>query len=114
MPGRWLLDANIPTQLVLTLKDLGVEAASAASRGWKQLTNGNLVEAANNAGFSTILTRDRRFQQSASGTLKRFSAMALVVVVLPQAPARDFLRVFESSWAAKPIRPMAGQVITWP
>jgi hypothetical protein len=114
MPGRWLLDVNVPTQLVLTLKGFGVEATTAASLGWKQLTNGHLVEAAGNVGFSAILTRDKRFRQSASETLMRFPAMALVVLVLPQAPAFDFLRDFENSWAAKPIEPMAGQVITWP
>ena len=64
MPGRWLLDANVPTQLVLTLNGLGVEPATAASLGWKQLTNGRLVEAASNAGFSTILTRDKRLQDN--------------------------------------------------
>ena len=114
MLGRWLLDANVPTQLVLTLKGFRVEAATAVSLGWKQLTNGHLVEAASNAGFSAILTRDKRFWQSASETLKRFPAMALAVLVLPQAPALDFLRAFENSWAARPIQPMAGQVITWP
>ena len=114
MRGLWLLDANVPTQLVLTLKGFGIEAETAASLGWKQLTNGHLVEAASNAEFSTILTRDKRFRQSASETLKRFPAMALVVLVLPQAPALDFLRDFENSWAVKPIQPMAGQIVTWP
>jgi hypothetical protein len=114
MPGRWLLDVNVPTQLVLTLKGFGVEAETAASLGWKQLTNGHLVEAASRVGFSTILTRDKRFQQSASETLKRFPAMALVVLILPQAPALEFLRDFERSWATKPIQPIAGQIITWP
>jgi hypothetical protein len=114
MPGRWLLDVNVPQQLVLTLKAFGVEAETAASRGWKQLTNGNLVEAASKAGFSTILTRDRRFQQSAWETLKRFPTMALVVLVLAQARALDFLRDFESSWVTKPIQPIVGKIITWP
>jgi hypothetical protein len=114
MPDRWLLDVNVPTQLVLTLKGFGVEAETAASFGWKQLTNGHLVEAANRAGFSAILTRDQGFQQSPSETLKRFPGLALVVRVLPQAPAFDFLRDFEKSWGTKPIQPIAGQIITWP
>jgi len=98
----------------LTLKGFGAEAETAASRGWKQLTNGNLVGAASDAGFSTILRRDRRFQESASQTLKRFPAMALVVLILRQAPALDFLRDFESSWITKPIQPIVGKIITWP
>jgi hypothetical protein len=97
----------------LTLKGFGVDAETAASRGWKQL-NGNLVEAASDAGFSAILARDRRFQRSASEILKRFPAMALVVLILPQAPALEFLRNFESLWTTKPIQPIVGKIITWP
>jgi hypothetical protein len=114
MRGRWLLEVNVPTQLVVTLKVFGVEAETAGSLGWKQLTNGHLVEAAGDLGFSTILTRDKRFRQSASERLKRFPAMALVGLILPQAPALDFLRDFEKSWAINPIHPIAGQIITWP
>lgn len=114
MPGRWLLDVNVPVQLALTLKAFGVEAETAAALGWKQLTNGHLVEAASKVGFSTILTRDKRFRQSAAETLKRFPALALVVLVSPQASAPEFLRDFEKSWATKPIQPIAGQIVTWP
>jgi predicted nuclease of predicted toxin-antitoxin system len=114
MPGRWLLDVNVPTQLILTLKGFGIEAETAASRGWNQLTNGHLVEAANNGGFSTIVTRDKRFGESAAAPLKRFPGLALVVLTLSQAPALEFLQDFERSWATTPIHPIAGQVITWP
>jgi hypothetical protein len=42
----WLLDANMPLQLVALLRDLGIEADSAVARGWNKLSNGLLVEAA--------------------------------------------------------------------
>ena len=114
MPGRWLLDVNVPSQLVLTLKGFGIEAETAAARGWNQLTNGRLVEAASDSGFSTILTRDKRFRQSASETLRRFPAMALVILTLPQAPSEEFLQNFKKSWAINLIEPIVGQIILWP
>jgi hypothetical protein len=61
MAGGWLLDVNVPAQLVSTLSGFGIEADTAAARGWKELTNGRLVEAAHQASFAAILTRDRRF-----------------------------------------------------
>jgi predicted nuclease of predicted toxin-antitoxin system len=93
MAGRWLLDVNVPAQLVSTLSGFGVEAEIAIGRGWKELTNGRLLEAASKAGFSAILTRDRLFGQSAAKSLKLFPTIALVVVTLPQARAPEFLRV---------------------
>ena len=48
----WLLDANMPVQLVALLKDLGVDADSAVARGWNTLSNGSLVAAAAQAKFT--------------------------------------------------------------
>ncbi len=53
----WLLDANMPLQLVALLRDLGIEADSAVARGWNTLSNGRLVEAAVHANFAALLTR---------------------------------------------------------
>jgi len=38
----WLLDANMPVQLVALLSELGIEADSAVARGWNTLSNGSL------------------------------------------------------------------------
>jgi len=76
MAGGWLRDVNVPWGLVSTLAGFGIEADTAAARGWKELTNGRLVEEAHKAGFSAILTRDRRFGLAASQTLIRFSRLA--------------------------------------
>jgi hypothetical protein len=48
------------------------------------LTNGILVEAAANAGFNCILTRDRLFGESAARALKRFPGFSVVLVTIPQ------------------------------
>ena len=32
----WLLDANMPVQLVALLQELGIEADTAVARGWKR------------------------------------------------------------------------------
>ena len=42
----WLLDANMPNNIIAVLGAFGIEAHTAESRGWKGLTNGDLVEAA--------------------------------------------------------------------
>jgi hypothetical protein len=42
----WLLDANMPVQLVGLLRELGIAADSAAARDWSTLNNGSLVSTA--------------------------------------------------------------------
>jgi hypothetical protein len=44
--------------LVQTLNELGVSCDTAAKRGWKALSNGELVSAAVAAGITCLLTRD--------------------------------------------------------
>jgi hypothetical protein len=52
----WLLDANMPLQLVVLLKGLGIQVDSAITRGWNRLSNGAFVSAAVGAGFDVLLT----------------------------------------------------------
>ena len=59
MPPMWLLDVNIPKKVALLVGEFGIKADSAGDRGWGGLTNGALVEAAVDAGFKCVLTRDR-------------------------------------------------------
>src|SRR5450432_927607 len=42
----WLLDANMDVHLVDLLSHFGVNSDTAANRGWKALSNGQLVAAA--------------------------------------------------------------------
>ena len=109
----WLLDANMDVHIVKLLKQLGVNSDTADSRGWKNLQNGELVGKAAVAGFTCLLTRDRRFGESAARALKAFPAFA-VVVTLPQVDSEKHHRQFLAAWRAKPIEPVAGSLIRWP
>jgi len=109
----WLLDANRPLQLVALLATFGVEADSAFTRNWNRLSNGALLDAAAQADFSTLLTRDRLFGESAAEALSKYPNFCVVCVTLPQARARQYLAAFRSAWEGTAITPVAGQIIRW-
>jgi len=90
----WLLDANMPVQLVALLKELGIEADSSGARGWNTLSNGSLVTEAVRRNFSALLTRDRLFAETASQSLKVHKDFCIVRVRLPQVRANQFLAAF--------------------
>lgn len=62
-----LLDHNVPKSLAKLLD--GHVASTARGQGWDKLQNGNLLQAAADAGFTALLTCDAnmRYQQSESG-----------------------------------------------
>ena len=76
----WLLDVNLPTGLLALLRGYSISCDTTANRGWRDLTNGLLAEAAFRAGFRVILTRDRLFGESASRALGGLPELAVVVV----------------------------------
>jgi hypothetical protein len=82
----WLLDANMNVHLVSVPTSLGLSCDTAGNRGWRALSNGDLVKVAVDAGFLCMLTRDRLFGESASRALKLFPRFAVVVVNIPQRP----------------------------
>jgi predicted nuclease of predicted toxin-antitoxin system len=82
----WLLDANMDVHLVSVLTGFGISSDTAAQRGWKNLSNGELVRVAVDAGFECLLTRDQLFGESASQALKRFAGFSVVLVNIPQRP----------------------------
>jgi predicted nuclease of predicted toxin-antitoxin system len=110
----WLLDANIPIQLVALLKELGIEAVSSVARGWNTLSNGSLVTAAVREKFSALLTRDRLFGESAAQSLKVHKDFCIVRVRLPQVRANQFLAAFRAFWQAAQIIPAPGRILDWP
>ena len=79
----WLLDANIDIHLLEVLQGLQIDCDTAENRGWKALRNGELVAAAVNAGFNTLITRGRLFAESASRAWRTFPGLSVVVVTLP-------------------------------
>ncbi|HTR62531.1 MAG TPA: DUF5615 family PIN-like protein [Candidatus Binataceae bacterium] len=110
----WLLDANLPIQLVALLTELGINADSAIIQGWNNLSNGRLVEAAINGGFTALLTRDRLFAESAARVLRAYPDFSVVRVNLPQARSSQFLVAFRSAWQQSAISPQPGRMIEWP
>ena len=75
---RVLMDNGTPRGVATALIDHSVEEAR--SRGWDALTNGELLDAAEAAGFDVLLTTDRniRYQQNLTGR-------KIAVVVLSKA-----------------------------
>ena len=110
----WLLDVNLPNGLLKKLQTLGIKAETTVYRGWRNLGNGKLAEAAFSAGFKVILTRDRLFGESAGKALKKFPELAIVVLNIPQSKEANFLQAFEDSWNKLPIQPVHGSLIEWP
>jgi hypothetical protein len=110
----WLLDANMDVHLVATLAELGVSSATAGSRGWKALSNGELVAAAAGAGFRCLLTRDQLFGESAARALMAFPEFGVVIVNLPQQRWREYGERFLAAWAESPIQPSPGRLTQWP
>jgi hypothetical protein len=110
----WLLDANMDIHLTALLAELGIRSETAAKRGWKALSNGQLVAAATASGFLCLLTRDRLFAESASRALKSHSDFAVVLVTLPQRRWSEYREQFIYAWAASPIQPVSGRCTEWP
>ena len=48
----WLLDANMDVHLVSVLTGFKISCDTAGRRGWKALSNGDLVSMAVDAGFA--------------------------------------------------------------
>ena len=100
--------------LISVLEGFQIPCDTAGKRGWKALSNGDLIRAAVDAGFRCLLTRDHLFGESASRALKLFPHFAVVVVNVPQQPWPQYRERFVALWIERPIEPVAGQLIQWP
>ncbi|HEV2690849.1 MAG TPA: DUF5615 family PIN-like protein [Bryobacteraceae bacterium] len=110
----WLLDANMDVHLVAELSKFGIQSDTAANRGWKVLSNGELVNAAVAAGFECLLTRDQLFGESAARALRAFPEFGVVVVTLEQQPWAKYRQRFLDAWKSSPIQPSPGRLTHWP
>jgi hypothetical protein len=72
---RILFDQNVPRALRNLLP--GHDARTAAEMGWSTLANGNLVNAAERAGFEAMITADRNFRFQVD-----ISSRSLSVIIL--------------------------------
>ena len=74
-----LLDKSAPYGLVRHLQDHAVSTAE--ERGWDRLENGNLLTAAEKAGFEVFLTADKNLHYQ-----QNLSARSVAIVVLGHSP----------------------------
>jgi predicted nuclease of predicted toxin-antitoxin system len=72
---RILFDHNTPGPLRDSLRNYTV--ATTAERGWDRLTNGKLLDAAEEAGFEILLTADKGFQHQQNLTHRRIAIVIL-------------------------------------
>src|SRR5947209_18641880 len=110
----WLLDANMDVHLASVLAELDIACETAAHRGWKALSNGQLVAAAVANGFDCLLTRDRLFGESAARALQLHPTFAIVLVALPQQHWPAYRQSFLTAWSSSPITPQPGSQVKWP
>lgn len=76
MSRKVLFDQGVPVPLRALLQ--GHHVSTAYELNWQQLSNGDLIRAAENAGFDALVTTDKnlKYQQNLSGR-------RLALVVLP-------------------------------
>jgi hypothetical protein len=69
--SKVLFDVNVPRPAAGFLTSHSIVFAD--QRGWRELTNGDLLSAAESDGFDVILTADRnlRYQQTSLGVVSR-------------------------------------------
>jgi len=72
---RIVFDQNVPRALRNLLP--GHDVRTAAEMGWSTLLNGDLVDAADTAGFEAIITADRNFRSQVD-----ISSRGLAVIIL--------------------------------
>ncbi len=110
----WLLDANVDVHLAAFFTERGIACDTVSRRGWKDLSNGQLVARAFAEGFRCLLTRDRLFGESASRALKTYPDFAVVIISLPQKRWPEYRNQFLEAWATAPIQPIPGALVHWP
>jgi predicted nuclease of predicted toxin-antitoxin system len=110
----FLLDHNFPVQILEFLQGQGVQVQTTRYHGWEALENGALVSSAFEAGYRCVLTRDRKFAESAAKALRKFPEISVIIVTLQQNKADVYLASFQAAWGKDKILPLPGQLLLWP
>jgi hypothetical protein len=94
-----LFDQGTPVPIRPFLREHTVQTA--AQRGWDTLKNGELLKAAEDAGFDVLVTPDKNIRYQQNLTVRK---IAIVVLGNPQWPVLRLHvdRVVEAVSAAKP------------
>ena len=77
---RVLLDNNVNQRFAVLVG--GHEVVHARQLGWGELLNGNLIAAAENAGFDVMITADKQMQYQQNLTGRRIAIIVLNSVLL--------------------------------
>ena len=89
---RILLDENLPESLVSALRQLGHEVESVNTLRLKGLDNSTLYRQVAQ-GYDLFFTKDAGFVHNVR-TMRPTSPVKLLRVVLPQQPAKPFVKAF--------------------
>lgn len=110
----FLLDHNFPIQILEFLQSEKTQVQTTRYHGWEALENGALAASAYQFGYRCILTRDKKFAESAARALKQFPELSIVVVTLKQDKAARYLEAFCAAWIKNRILVQSGQLLRWP
>ena len=72
---RVLFDHGTPSRIAATLADHAV--TEAIDRGWDQISNGDLLKLAEEAGFELLLTTDKNIRYQQNLTSRKISIVVL-------------------------------------
>jgi hypothetical protein len=82
---RVLLDHNVPRPLRRALA--GHEVRTTAEMGWESLTNGELLDAAEAAGFGVFVTGDKNIRHQQDLSRRRIALVVLSTTYWPAVRA---------------------------
>ncbi len=74
--SRILLDEGVPRNLAKALREYGIDATSFPS-GWKQLSNGALLNEIEQNGFQVLITNDKNMSYQQNLSRRSLSVLAL-------------------------------------
>ena len=78
---RILLDENVPA--ALRHRIVGHDVSPAYEMGWSGLRNGDLIAAAEAAGFAILITADRNIRHQQNLTNRRIALLVLTTNIWP-------------------------------
>ena len=96
---RVLFDKNVPYPLKRRLIDCQVQTAD--DEGWGQISNGELIECAERAGYHILLTCDQNVRHQQNMTHRKISMVVLGSNIWPSVS----LKITEIAAALKRVSP---------
>ena len=110
----WLLDKNVPIQMVAFLRDRNIEAKHAGDLEWGALRNGVLTKTAYEAGYRVLVTHDLDFDRDAAKELAIRSDFAVVKILLDTPGKSAYVALLGKYWPREPMIPTFGSSVAWP